>query len=74
MRHSEKLITSPGMTYNQELCDDRMASSGMLRRVALVRIGVSEEISSSIIRVTRSGELRTLAVISNQRKLRRNTK
>jgi hypothetical protein len=34
-----------------------MASSGMLRRVALVRNDVSEELSASIIRVTRIGEL-----------------
>jgi hypothetical protein len=32
-----------------------MASSGMLRRVALVRTDVSEELSASIIRVTRLG-------------------
>jgi hypothetical protein len=32
-------------------------SSGMLRRVALVRTDVSEELSASIIRVTRVGEL-----------------
>jgi hypothetical protein len=44
----------------------RMPSSGMLRRVALVRTDVSEEISVSIIRVTRIGELGTLAVTSNQ--------
>jgi hypothetical protein len=51
-----------------------MASSGMLRRVALVRTDVSEERSASFIRVTRIGELgTTLAVTSNQRKLRRNT-
>jgi hypothetical protein len=41
-----------------------MASSGMLRRAALVRTDVSEEIGSSIIRVTRIGELGTLAVTS----------
>jgi hypothetical protein len=35
----------------------RMVSSGMLRRVALVRTGVSEELSASFIRVTRIGEL-----------------
>jgi hypothetical protein len=35
----------------------RMASSGMLRRVALVRTNVSEELSASIIRVTRICEL-----------------
>jgi hypothetical protein len=48
----------------------RMASSGMLRRVALVRTDVSQECSASIIRVTRIGELGiTLAVISNRRTL-----
>jgi hypothetical protein len=34
-----------------------MASSGMLCHVVLVRINVSEELSASIIRVTRIGEL-----------------
>jgi hypothetical protein len=33
-----------------------MASSGMLRRVALVRTDVSEELSASIIRMTRIDE------------------
>jgi hypothetical protein len=42
-----------------------MASSGMLRHVALVRVDVSEEPSASIIRVTRIGELGTLALTSN---------
>jgi hypothetical protein len=52
-----------------------MPSSGMLRRVALVRTNVSEELSASIIRVTRIGELgTTLAVTCNRRMLRRNTK
>jgi hypothetical protein len=52
-----------------------MASSGMLRRVALVRTDVSVERSASFIRVTRIGELGTkLAVTSNLRTLRRNTK
>jgi hypothetical protein len=36
-----------------------MASSGMLRRVTLLRTDVSEELSASIIRVTRIGELGT---------------
>jgi hypothetical protein len=36
-----------------------MASSGMLRHVALVRTGVSEELKASFIRVTRIGELGT---------------
>jgi hypothetical protein len=43
----------------------RLASSGVLRRVALVRIDVSEELSASFIRVTRINELGTM--------LRRNT-
>jgi hypothetical protein len=52
-----------------------MASSGMLRRVALVRTDVPLELSASFIRVTRIGELgTTLAVTSNRRTLRRNTK
>jgi hypothetical protein len=38
-----------------------MASSGMLRRVALLRTDVSEELSASVIRVTRIGEVVTLA-------------
>jgi hypothetical protein len=46
----------------------------MLRRVTLVRTDVSEKLSASFIRVTRIGELGTLAVTSNRRKLRRNTK
>jgi hypothetical protein len=45
----------------------RMASSGMLSRVVLVRNYGSEELSTSIIRVTRIGELGTTpAVTSNQ--------
>jgi hypothetical protein len=49
-----------------------MASSGMLRRVALVTTDVSEELSASFIRVTRIAELgTTLAVTSNRRTLRR---
>jgi hypothetical protein len=51
-----------------------MVSSGMLHRVALVRIDVSEELSASFIRVTILGELgTTLAVTSNRRTLQRNT-
>jgi hypothetical protein len=45
----------------------------MLHRVALVRTDVSEELSASIIRVTRIGELGTLAVTSNRSMLRRST-
>jgi hypothetical protein len=50
-----------------------MLSSGILRRMAVVRTDVSEEYSASIIRVTRIGELGTeLAITSIRRKLRRN--
>jgi hypothetical protein len=49
-----------------------MASSGMLRRVALVRIYDSQERIAAIIRVTRIDELgTTLAVTSIRRTLRR---
>jgi hypothetical protein len=51
-----------------------MPSSGMLRHVTLVRTDISEERIASIIRVTRIGKLgTTLAVISNQSTLQRNT-
>jgi hypothetical protein len=50
-----------------------MATSGMLRRVALVFTDGSEELSASIIRGSRIGDLGiTLAVTSNRRTLRRN--
>jgi hypothetical protein len=49
-----------------------MVSSGMLRRVALVRTDVSKELNASFIRVTGMGEVETtLAVTSNRRTLRR---
>jgi hypothetical protein len=41
----------------------------MLRHVALVRTNVSEECSAPFIKVTRIGELGTLAVTSNRRRL-----
>jgi hypothetical protein len=44
-----------------------MASSGMLLRKALVRIDVSEELSASIIRVTRIGELGTMLALTSDR-------
>jgi hypothetical protein len=52
-----------------------MVSSGMLRRVALVRTDFSEELSASFIRVTRIDELETTqAVTSNRHTLRRGVK
>jgi hypothetical protein len=49
-----------------------MASSEMLRRVALVRTDVSEELSASIDRVAEIGELgTTLALTMNRRTQRR---
>jgi hypothetical protein len=41
----------------------------MLRRVALVSTDVSEKISASIIKVTKIGELGTLALTNNRRTL-----
>jgi hypothetical protein len=41
-----------------------MPSSGMLRRVALVETDVSEELSASIIKVTRIGELGTTLAVT----------
>jgi hypothetical protein len=46
--------------------ESRMVSSGILRRVSVVRTDVSEEPNASFIRVTRIGELgTTLAATSN---------
>jgi hypothetical protein len=42
-----------------------MASSGVLRRVALVITDVSEELSASIISVTRISELETTLVVTS---------
>jgi hypothetical protein len=51
-----------------------MPTSGMLRRVALVRTDISEERIASIIKVTRIGELgTTLAVTSNRRLVHRDS-
>jgi hypothetical protein len=45
-----------------------MASSGMLRHVTLVRTDVSDELSASIIRVTRIGEVGTTLAVTNNRR------
>jgi hypothetical protein len=41
-----------------------MASSGVLRHVALVRTDVSEELSAFFVEVTRIGELGTTLAVS----------
>jgi hypothetical protein len=57
-----------GLSYIKKYGGRRMVSSGVLRRVALVRTDVSEEPSASFIRVTRIGELgTTLAATSSRR-------
>jgi hypothetical protein len=43
-----------------------MATSRMLRRVALVRTDVSELLSASFIRVTRIGELGTTLAVTTE--------
>jgi hypothetical protein len=52
----------------------RVVSSGMLHHVAIVRTDVSKELNTSMIRVTRIGDLgTTLAITNNRSTLRRNT-
>jgi hypothetical protein len=46
-----------------------MVPSGMLRRVALVRIDVSEELRASFNRLTRIGELGTTLAVTSMRRL-----
>jgi hypothetical protein len=45
-----------------------MASSGMLRRVALARTDVSEELGTSFIKVTRIGKLGTTSAVTSDRR------
>jgi hypothetical protein len=60
--------------FSNQFCVWRMMSSGLLRRVALVRTDVSEESGASFIRDTKIGALGTTqASTSNRRTLRRNT-
>jgi hypothetical protein len=44
-----------------------MASSVMLRRVALVNTDLAEELSASFIKVTRIGELGTTLAVTSDR-------
>jgi hypothetical protein len=68
-------LRGPRFAFWKQHLRKRMASSGLLRRVALVIIDVSEELSAYVIRVTKIGELgTTLAVTSNRRPLGRTTK
>jgi hypothetical protein len=68
------LFRKPSIVLECKLCTSwKMPSSGIIRRVTLVRTDVWEERSASIIRVT-VVELETLAVTSNRRTLRRNTR
>jgi hypothetical protein len=64
---NESVLCGQFLCLAQQTFTWRMGSSEMLRRVALVRADVSEELSASIISVTRIGELGTLAVTSNRR-------
>jgi hypothetical protein len=50
--------------------DWRMPSSGMLRRMALVRTDVSEELNASFISLTRICELGTTLTVTTNRLLR----
>jgi hypothetical protein len=49
-----------------------MTSSGILRRVVLVRTDVSEELSSSFIRLTKISEVGTTLVVTINRRTLRN--
>jgi hypothetical protein len=69
-RHRMEVFVNDQEFSDKQICQRRMASSGILRRVALDRTDVSEELSASFIRVTIIGELgTTLAVTSNRRTL-----
>jgi hypothetical protein len=50
-----------------------MASSGMLRRVALVRTDVSEELSAYFIRVTRIVEVGIMLAVTSNRRTQRSS-
>jgi hypothetical protein len=52
-------------TYASSLVEERMVSSGTLRRLVLVRKDISEELSASFIRVKRIDELRTTLAVTS---------
>jgi hypothetical protein len=58
---------APGLVLYITPESSTQVSSGMLRRVALVRTDVSEEPSAFFIRVTRIGELGTTQAASSNR-------
>jgi hypothetical protein len=66
-RPQEMVTYAPNASQRQisKQYERRMASSGTLRRVALVKSDVSEELSASIIRVTRIGEPGTTLVVTS---------
>jgi hypothetical protein len=72
LRRNILLFSNALYIQRQTVRERRMVSSGMLRRVALVRTDVSEETSASFIRVTKIGELgKTLAVTTNRHTLQK---
>jgi hypothetical protein len=61
------ILSQPSMLpRTQQFRYWRMASSGKLRREALVRTDISEELNASIIRVTRIGELGTTLAVTGK--------
>jgi hypothetical protein len=64
MRTTQRNIPEDGILQIRRSI--KIPSSGILRRVALVRTDASVECIAGLIRVTRTGELRMLAVTCNR--------